>query len=61
MIVTKAKAIAAAIGTFVTLLAGTFSDDIVDMNEWGNVGVGLVTLAMTVYAVWKVPYARNNS
>lgn len=49
------KAIVAGIGTFVTLLAGVFADDVFDTtNELPSVISGAVVLGLTIFGVWKV-------
>lgn len=52
---TKAKAVAAGVGGFCTVLAAVFADNVLDTSEVGSVLAGAVTLAGTVYAVFKVP------
>lgn len=57
-----AKAVVAAIGATVTALTTalttvTFvlSDDAVDVGEIGSLATALVSLGLTVWAVWRVP------
>lgn len=52
---TKAKAVAAALGTLATLGAAVFADNVFDTGEVANVVSGLVTAGVTVYAVWRTP------
>lgn len=52
-----AKAVAAAVGTVVTVLTGALADDVLDMSETGTLVATIVTAALTVYAVYKVPNA----
>ncbi len=52
---TKAKAIAAAAGSLLTVVAATFADDVLDSGEVGGLVAGLVTAAVTVYAVYRTP------
>jgi hypothetical protein len=51
----SAKATVAAAGTFITVLATAFSDDVFGGEDYSNIGAGLITLALTVYAVWRTP------
>lgn len=50
---TKAKAVAAAVGTFATVVTAVFADDVLDTSEVGSLIAGAVTAAATVYAVFK--------
>jgi hypothetical protein len=66
--VTKAKAYVAAVGGTLTALTTALAtaqvvlaDDAVDLGEVSTVLLALVTLATTVYGVWKVPYVDTNS
>lgn len=52
---TKAKAVAAAVGTFCTVAAAVFADDVLDTSEIGSLIAGAVTAAATIYAVFRVP------
>lgn len=52
---TKAKAVAAAIGTLCTVVAAVFADDVLDVSEVGSLIAGAVTAAGTVYAVFQTP------
>lgn len=52
---TKAKALAAAVGTLCTVIVAVFADDVLDTDEVVSLIGGLVTLGLTVYAVWRVP------
>lgn len=52
---TKAKAIAAAVGGLVTVVAGVFADDVLATSEVAGLVSGLVAAGLTVYAVFKVP------
>jgi len=59
---TAAKAVAAAIGATLTavttaLAAVTLalSDDKIDFAEYGSLTTAAVTLAATIYAVWRTP------
>lgn len=52
---TKAKTIAAAIGTLATVVAGAFADDVLDVGEIGALIAALATAAGTIYAVFRVP------
>jgi hypothetical protein len=51
---TKAKAVAAAAGSLVTVLAGVFADDILDMPEAVSLVVATITAVLTVVAVFQV-------
>lgn len=52
---TKAKTIAAAIGTLATLAATAFADDVLDVSEAGGLLAGAITAAGAIYAVFVVP------
>lgn len=52
---TKAKAIAAAVGTLCTVVTAVFADNVLDTSEVGSLIAGAVTAAATIYAVFKVP------
>ena len=52
---TKAKAIVAAIGTLITVVAAVFADDVLDTSEIGSLIAGVVTAAATIYAVYQTP------
>jgi amino acid transporter len=52
---TAAKAIAAAIGVFVTALAAALADEVLDLSEVGQLVAVLITGVGTVVAVYKVP------
>lgn len=52
---TKAKTVAAAIGTVVTVAVAVFADDVLDLEEAWALGGAIVTGASTIYAVFKVP------
>lgn len=53
--VKSTKATITAIGTFLTLVAVIIEDNVVDMNEWGQIITGLIGLVGTVYSTWRVP------
>lgn len=53
-----AKAIAAATGTVVTALTAAFADDVLSVDETGQIVATVVTAALTVYAVYKVRNAN---
>lgn len=66
--VTNWKAYAAAIGGTLTALTTALAtaqvvlaDGAVDLSEISTVALAVVTLATTVYAVWKVPYRAPDS
>lgn len=48
------KAIVGAVGAFVTVLVAVFADDVVSVDELGQIAAALVPLAVTVYGVWRV-------
>lgn len=50
---TKAKMWAAAAGTLVTAISAALSDDIFDINDATQVGITVVTIIGTMYAVWR--------
>lgn len=59
---TPAKAIVAAVGTTLTALTTALAtvqlvtnDDAIDLSEWGTLTTAAVTLAATIYAVWRTP------
>jgi hypothetical protein len=52
---TKAKAVAAAIGTFATLVVTAFADDVLDVSEAGGLIAGAITAGLAVYAVFQTP------
>lgn len=52
---TKAKTVAAAIGTLCTVIVAVFADDVLDVSEVGNLVAGVVTAAGTVWAVFQTP------
>lgn len=51
---TKAKAVAAAVGSVVTVAVAVFADDVLNLEEAWALGGAIVTAASTVYAVFKV-------
>lgn len=51
----KAKAVVAAAGTVVTALTAAFADDVVELNELGNVAAVVIAAGVTIYGVWRVP------
>lgn len=51
----KAKAVAAALGLVVTALSAAFADDVLDVSETGQIVATVITGALSVYAVWRVP------
>lgn len=50
-----AKAVAAAVGTIVTVLTAALADDVLDISETSALVSAVVTGALTVYAVYRVP------
>jgi hypothetical protein len=57
--VTRLKAVAAAVGVTVTALTAAFADNVLSHNEIAGVVSTVVAGALSVYAVWKVPYAKK--
>lgn len=60
----KAKAVVAGIGstltalmTMLTTISFVLDDDAVDVNEIGSLATAVVTLGLTIWAVWRVPNA----
>lgn len=52
---TKAKTIAATIGTFTTVVTAVFADDVLDTSEVGSLIAGGIVAAGAIYAVFKTP------
>lgn len=52
---TKAKTVAAAVGTFATVLTAVFADDVLDTSELGSLIAGAMAAGATIYAVFKTP------
>ena len=52
---TKAKTVAAAIGTFATVVTAVFADDVLDTSEVGSLIAGGIVAAGAIYAVFKTP------
>jgi hypothetical protein len=52
-----AKALAAGIGSVLTVLTAALADDVLSMDETGTLVSTLVTAALTVYAVFKTSNA----
>jgi hypothetical protein len=52
---TKAKTIAAAVGTFCTLAVTAFADDVLDVSEAGGLIAGAITAVAAIYAVFQTP------
>lgn len=50
---TKAKAIAAAIGTFVVAVQQLLMDNVFDVNDWASLITSVFLLGATVYAVFR--------
>lgn len=51
---TKAKTVAAAIGTVVTVAIAVFADDVLNLEEAWALGGAIVAAGGTIYAVFKV-------
>lgn len=56
--VTRWKAVAAALGVVSTALTTAFADDVFDFSDAGTVVSSVVVGALSVYAVWRVPYLK---
>lgn len=52
---TKAKTVAAAIGSVVTVAVAVFADDVLNLEEAWALGGAIVAAGGTIYAVFKVP------
>lgn len=52
---TKAKTVAAAIGTFTTVVVAVFADNVLDVGEVGTLVSAGIAGALTVYAVFRTP------
>lgn len=52
---TKAKAVAAAIGTFTVLVSTALADEVLDTGEIGELVVGAIVAAGAIYAVYRTP------
>jgi hypothetical protein len=50
---TAAKAVAAAIGVLITALTAALADEVLDLNEIGQLIAVAVAAVGTVYGVWK--------
>jgi len=50
-----AKAVAAAVGTVATAVSAALADDLFGVDEIGHVVATVITAALAVYAVWRVP------
>jgi len=50
---TKAKTVAAAIGSAVTVVVAVFADNVLDVGEAGDLVAALITAGATIYAVYK--------
>jgi hypothetical protein len=50
---TKAKTVAAAVGTFATVLVAVFADDVLDTSELGSLVAGAITAVATIGAVFQ--------
>lgn len=50
---TKAKAVAAAVGAFATVVVTVFADDVLDVSEIGSLVVGAIAAVLTVVAVYQ--------
>lgn len=55
MKMTKAKAVVAAVGLVVNALSAAFADDVLNGSEIGGIVSTVVTSALAVYAVWRIP------
>lgn len=50
-----AKAIMAALGSILTVLTAALADDVLSLDEVGTLASTVITAALTVFAVWRVP------
>lgn len=55
MEMTKAKAVVAAVGTFIVALQQLLMDNVFDTNDWASLITSVFLLAATVYGVFRVP------
>lgn len=51
----KLKAVVAAVGTVVTALTAALADDVLSVDETGNVIAVVIAAAATIYGVYRVP------
>lgn len=49
------KAIITAVGGVTTALTATAADEVIGLDELGQLGAAVGVLALTVYGVWRVP------
>jgi hypothetical protein len=49
------KAIITAVGGFLTLVLANFTDDVLPVDNLGNVISGFIGLGLTIYTTWRVP------
>jgi hypothetical protein len=52
---TKAKTVAAAVGTFTAVLTAVFADDVLDTSEVGSLIAGGIVAVGAIYAVFQTP------
>lgn len=55
MEMTKAKAIVAAVGTFIVALQQMLMDNVFDLNDWASLITSVILLGATVYGVFRIP------
>jgi hypothetical protein len=53
------KAIISGVSTVVNVLVAVAADDVVDMNEGTHIVTTVVTVALGIYAVWKVRNSKE--
>lgn len=53
------KAIISGLATLLNVFVAVAADDVVDMTEKQHVVTTLVTVALGIYAVWRVPNAKT--
>lgn len=53
------KAVVSGVATLVNLLVATMADNAVDMTEKQHFITTIITVAVGVYAVWRVPNAKD--
>lgn len=55
MEMSKAKALVAAVGAFITTLQQLLMDNVFDMNDWASLITSVILLGATVYGVFRIP------
>lgn len=57
----RAKAIVAGIAIIVNVLNAAFSDNVFDMTEKQQIVSTVITVAIGIYYVWRVPNAKDTN